>query len=161
MADFDTNRFKSTNQSGETPQYLFDAVQKQFGFFDCDVCASKDNTKCQKFYSEDNSCLDKEWSGLNWMNPPFKNMKVFIRKAYEQRENATTVCLIPARTNTAWWHDYCMNGEIHFIKGRPKFSGYKHGLPQPLALVIFGRLWRVVETFDIAKMQEKMEEKHG
>jgi len=48
--------------------------------------------------------------------------------------------LIPARTNTVWWHDYCMKAkEIRFIKGRPKFGDAKHGLPQPLAIVIFAK----------------------
>jgi hypothetical protein len=72
------------------------------------------------------------------MNPPYKDMKKFIKKAYDERTNAVTVCLIPARTNTRWWHDWCMKGSIYFICGRPKFKGCKHGFPQPLSLVIFG-----------------------
>lgn len=76
-----------------------------------------------------------------WMNPPYINLKIWIEKAYKEsrKDNCTVVCLIPARTNTSWWHDYCMNGDIWFIKGRPKFKGCKYGLPQPLAIVIFGK----------------------
>jgi len=81
------------------------------------------------------------------MNPPYKNMKKFIKKAYEERYNAITVCLIPARTNTKWWHELCMKGEIKFICGRPKFKGCKYGLPQPLALVVFGRKQGVMQSF--------------
>ena len=81
------------------------------------------------------------------MNPPYKNMKEFVKKAYEQRFNAVTVCLIPARTNTNWWREYCMEGEIWFICGRPRFGDCKHGLPQPLALVIFGGKPGVAKTF--------------
>lgn len=75
------------------------------------------------------------------MNPPYKTMKEWIKKAYEEsrKDNTTVVCLIPARTNTKWWHQYCMQGEIRFIEGRPKFEGCIHGLPQPLALIIFNK----------------------
>lgn len=75
------------------------------------------------------------------MNPPYKDMKKWVIKAYEEsiKNDSIVVCLIPARTNTKWWHEYCMKGEIRFIKGRPKFEGCIHGLPQPLAIVIFGK----------------------
>lgn len=138
MGNFDSNRFKSTNQSWETPDDLFKKIDSKFNFTR-DVCASEANTKCKLFWSEFDSCLDKEWSGINWMNPPYKNMKQFVKKAYEQRHNAVTVLLIPARTNTKWWHEWCMKGEILFICGRPKFKGCIYGLPQPLALVVFGK----------------------
>ena len=146
MADFNTNRFKSTNQSGETPDDLWRRIDSEY-HFDRDVCASAENTKCPLFWTETDSCLDKEWSGVNWMNPPFKNMKVFVKKAFEERHRAITVCLIPARTNTRWWHDYCMRAEVYFICGRPKFKGYPHGLPQPLALVVFGKREGVMGSF--------------
>lgn len=145
MGNFDNNRFKSTNQSWETPDSLFSKINLEFQFTR-DVCASLENTKCDIFWSETDSCLDKEWDGVNWMNPPYKDMKKFIKKAYE-RNNAITVALIPARTNTKWWHDWCMKGEVMFICGRPKFKGCIHGLPQPLALVIFGRESGIMKSF--------------
>lgn len=138
MGNFDSNRFKTTKQNWETPDDLFFKIDSKF-HFTRDVCASPDNTKCDVFWTESDSCLDKDWDGVNWMNPPYKNMKQFIKKAYDQRHNAITVCLLPARTNTKWWHDWCMKGEVLFICGRPKFKGCVHGLPQPLAFVIFGR----------------------
>lgn len=137
MGRFDNNKFDSNNQEWETPQILFDDLNKEFNFTR-DVCASDANKKCNIFWSEQNSCLDKQWDGINWMNPPYKNMKMFIQKAFEQSCNAITVCLIPARTNTKWWHEWCMKGEVRFICGRPKFGDCSHGLPQPLALIIFG-----------------------
>jgi len=137
MANFDKNRFQTKNQEWETPDYLFRYLDAEF-HFTRDVCASPNNALCEEYWTEDDSCLDKKWSGVNWMNPPYKDVGTFIRKAYEQRESAITVCLVPARTNTNWWHDYCMKGEVRFICGRPKFKGCKHGLPQPLAIIIFG-----------------------
>jgi phage N-6-adenine-methyltransferase len=139
MGNFDSNRFKSSNQCWETPDGLFAALDAEF-HFTRDGCASAENTKCKEVYSAKNSCLDKIWDGTNWMNPPFENMKHFIKKAFDERNRAVTVCIIPARTNTRWWHDYCMKGEVRFICGRPKFKGCIHGLPQPLALCIFGNL---------------------
>ena len=147
MADFDSNRFKSKVQNWETPDDLYNEVHRMFNFTR-DVCASESNTKCSKFWTEEDSCLDKTWDGVNWMNPPFKNMKHFVKKAYDERHDAVTVCLIPARTNTNWWHEYCMKGEVLFIQGRPKFKGNIHGLPQPLALVVFGRKEGVMGSFD-------------
>ncbi len=73
------------------------------------------------------------------MNPPFGTQGAWVRKAYSEslRKGTTVVCLLPARTNTNWWHDYVMKGEVRFIRGRPKFKGAEHGLPQPLAIVVF------------------------
>lgn len=99
MGKFDAEKFESINQTAETPQDLWERLNKKFKFTR-DVCASKENTKCKHFWSEEDSCLDKTWNGVNWMNPPYKNMVKFIEKAYSERHNAVTVCLIPARTNT-------------------------------------------------------------
>ena len=146
MGNFDKNRFKSTNQSWGTPDNLFLKIYSLF-HFTRDICASKNNTKCVLFWSEEDSCLDKTWDGVNWMNPPYKNMKHFIKKAYDEREHAVTVCLIPARTNTKWWHEMCMHGEIYFICGRPKFNDCPYGIPQPLALVVFGKGKGIMHSF--------------
>ena len=148
MSDFTENRFKSKNQTWETPDDLFKKIDDMFHFTK-DVCASSDNSKCELFWSDEDSCLDKKWDGVNWMNPPYKNMKQFIKKAYDERDNAVTVCLIPARTNTNWWHEMCMKGEVYFIQGRPKFKGCIHGLPQPLALVVFGIGSGIMHTFKL------------
>ena len=150
MGNFDSNRFKSANQEWETPDALFSCVDAEF-HFTRDVCASAANTKCAEYWSRENSCLDKTWDGVNWMNPPYSSMKKFIKKAYDERGNAVTVCLLPARTNTRWWHEWCMKGEIRLICGRPKFKGCVHGFPQPLALVIFGREQGIVKSFFLSE----------
>ena len=72
------------------------------------------------------------------MNPPFRVQKQWVIKASEEsKKGATVVMLLPTRTNTNWWHDYVMQGEVRFLRGRPKFKGAEHGLPQPLAIVVF------------------------
>lgn len=140
MSNFDSNRFASNNQEYATPWDLFNKLNDEFNFT-LDVCANKINHKCEKYYTEEQNSLLMEWHGVCWMNPPYKDMKKWVIKAYNEsrKNNTTVVCLIPARTNTNWWHKYCMKGEIRFIKGRPKFEGCIHGLPQPLAIVIFNK----------------------
>ena len=73
------------------------------------------------------------------MNPPYgREISKWVRKAYETAlQGATVVCLLPARTDTAWWHDYCMRGDITFIRGRLKFGGCANPAPFPSAVVAF------------------------
>jgi phage N-6-adenine-methyltransferase len=128
---------KGVRQDWETPDELFNPLNDEF-HFTLDVAASPENAKCSTYYTEENDGLLKEWSGVCWMNPPFDNKTKWIKKAYQEaQKGATVVCLVPARTNTNWWHDICMKGEVRFIRGRPKFKGAKHGLPNPLAIVVF------------------------
>lgn len=138
MGDFDGNRFRSTKQTYETPDSVFRPLDEEFGFT-VDVAADAKNTKCKTFIDQERDALKQEWGGTCWCNPPYNNLSKWVRKAFDEAQagRAITVMLIPSRTNTKWWHDYCMKGEVRFIRGRPKFVGCKHGLPQPLAVVIF------------------------
>lgn len=151
MANFKT-LWTTGRQDWETPFELFDALNAEFNFT-TDVCATSENTKCKRWFTPEVDGLKQKWDGVCWMNPPFRTMLPWIKKALaESQENgATVVCLLPARTNTNWWHDYCMRGEIRFLRGRPKFNGAKHGLPQPLAIVIFRPKTKISdEQFDKA-----------
>lgn len=136
MAEFKT-KFESKRQDWETPDEVFFPLNEEFNFT-LDVCATKENAKCKNFFSVEENGLKQSWTGICWMNPPFGIQGKWVKKAFEEsKKGATVVCLLPARTNTLWWHNYCMKGEIRFILGRPKFKGAKHGLPQPLAIVVF------------------------
>lgn len=139
MADLTEERFAAKNVEYETPWSLFDPLNKEFGFA-LDVCATHENKKVENCFTKAEDGLKQDWQGVCWCNPPYgREMPLWIRKAYQtaQMGKGTVVMLIPARTNTAWWHDICMKGEIRFLRGRPKFNNGKHGLPFPLALVIF------------------------
>jgi phage N-6-adenine-methyltransferase len=129
-----------TNEWG-TPQQMFDKLDQEFGFT-VDVAASDSNHKCEKYFTIANDGLQNSWDGVAWMNPPYgRVIKAWMRKAYEESlKGNTVVCLIPARTDTAWWHDYAMKGEIRFIRGRIKFvrDGGDGGFaPFPSAIVVF------------------------
>lgn len=137
MAQFAT-KFESKRQDWETPDDLYNPLHQEFGFT-LDVCATSENAKCENHFTQEDDGLDQSWAGhICWMNPPFGTQGKWVKKAFDEAQRgATVVCLLPARTNTNWWHDYCLKGEVRFIRGRPKFKGADHGLPQPLAVVIF------------------------
>jgi len=75
------------------------------------------------------------------MNPPYgRTIGHWMKKAYESSlTGATVVCLVPSRTDTRWWHDYAMKGQIEFIRGRLKFGNAKNSAPFPSALVVFNK----------------------
>lgn len=77
--------------------------------------------------------------GRNFVNPPYKDCAKWLKKGFEEwNKGKTVVFLIPSRTDTKYWHDYCMKAtEIRFIKGRLKFDDHKNSAPFPSAIVIF------------------------
>jgi phage N-6-adenine-methyltransferase len=143
MAGF-KGKFDSVRQDWETPTELFDSVDSEF-HFTLDVAASDINKKVERFISQDQDAMTVPWgTNICWLNPPYGKgyrLSEWVEKAYDESlTGATTVMLIPARTNTNWFHDYCLkHGEVRFVRGRPKFGGADHGLPQPLCFVIFKR----------------------
>lgn len=132
--------FSSETDEWPTPQDFFDRVNARLGPFDLDVCATPENAKCDRYFTKEQDGLAQEWSGKVWMNPPYgRAIGKWVKKAYESSQSgALVVCLIPARTDTAWWHDFVSKGNVRFIRGRLKFGGCKHSAPFPSALVIFG-----------------------
>lgn len=134
--------FSSESDDWATPQDVFDSINKVFQF-SLDVCASPKNAKCDEFYTVVEDGLKQPWFGSVWMNPPYgRTIGLWMKKAYESSNaGATVVCLIPARTDTRWWHEYAMRGEIVFLRGRLKFGGAKTNAPFPSALVVFRPRW--------------------
>ncbi len=110
--------FTSLTDEWETPQDLFDKLNKEFKFT-IDVCATKENAKCKLFYSKKEDGLKREWGVRCWMNPPYgRVIGKWVKKAYESaQKGALVVALLPARTDTKWFHEYIYNkAEIRFIK---------------------------------------------
>ena len=137
MARFE-KKFESATVEWPTPQELFDEINAEFRFT-TDVAATAENAKCAHYYTKEQDGLKQDWRGVCWMNPPYGRAMVdWLRKAIRETWNGTTtVCLIPARTNTAWWHDWVMKGEVRFIRGEVTFKGQKNGLWMPMAIVVF------------------------
>lgn len=130
--------FSSKRDDWATPIDLFRLLDIEFGF-ELDVCATRENTKCNAFFSPEVDGLKQKWRGICWMNPPYGvAIGEWMAKAYlSSLEGATVVCLVPARTDTRWWHDFAMRGEIRFLRGRVSFGDGKKSAPFPSAVVIF------------------------
>ena len=141
--------FSSEKQNWGTPQTLFDELHAEFQF-DTDVCASEDNAKCENYVDEKQDALSIEWEGLGtiFCNPPYETslQNKLIKKAWEQHQKYGNkiVMLIPARTDTARWHDYIFGkAEVRFLRGRLKFETqgvpHKNAAPFPSAIIIYRR----------------------
>lgn len=133
--------FSSNTGDWETPKEIFLMLDNEF-HFNLDPCASDKNHKCEKFYTEEIDGLKQDWQGhVVFCNPPYgRTISNWVKKCYEEsrKPNTKIVLLIPARTDTAYFHDYIYNkAEIRFIRGRLKFGNAKNGAPFPSMVVVF------------------------
>lgn len=128
--------FSSKTDLWETPQELFDKYDEIYRF-ETDVCALPENAKCKRFFTPEMDGLKQEWSGVCWCNPPYgRQIGKWVEKAV--KSFATVVMLLPARTDTKWFHDWCLPyGKIEFLRGRLKFGGCDNSAPFPSMIVIF------------------------
>ena len=146
---YKTDTFKTSNDDmWTTPRDFFDKVNKEFNFT-LDAAAIKSSALVPNYLGPDHDylwrrdALTVEWVGASeggaiWLNPPYgRTIKDWVRKADAVASGGgTVVCLVPARTDTSWWHEYCIHHEIRFIRGRLKFGNQKNSAPFPSALVI-------------------------
>ena len=128
--------FSSKTDMWETPQDLFDRYDAIY-HFETDVCAVADNAKCERFFSPEIDGLKQEWTGICWCNPPYgKKIGEWVKKA--ANSSATVVMLLPARTDTKWFHEYCLpHAEVEFLRGRLRFGGGKNSAPFPSMIAVF------------------------
>lgn len=123
----------------DTPPELFAALDAEFHFTD-DLAALPYNAKCRCYFTPGQDALKQSWEGVCWLNPPYGPMlRKWMQKAHlSASKGATVVCLVPARTDTSWWHDYVLPySEVRFLRGRLRFHGAKNSAPFPSALMIF------------------------
>lgn len=134
--------FSSATDNWATPQGFFDKLNREFGFT-LDPCADENNHKCDVYYTKEQNGLTKNWGGERvFCNPPYgKDIGKWVQKCYEesQKENTLVVMLIPARTDTRYFHEFIYGkAEIRFIRGRLKFGNSQNAAPFPSMVVIFG-----------------------
>ena len=133
--------FSSKSDMWSTPQKFYDKLNDEFNFT-LDPCATKDNAKCDNFFTVDDDGLKQDWSGnIVFCNPPYgRAIKDWVKKSYEEslKNNTTVVMLIPSRTDTIYFHEFIYSkAEIRFIKGRLKFGDAKNSAPFPSIVVIY------------------------
>lgn len=136
----DNVHFSSKTDQWATPQDFFDKLNDEF-CFTLDVCADNENRKCFRYFTKESDGLSKSWDKETvWMNPPYgREIGKWVKKASEAL-GGQVVCLLPARTDTRYFHEYIYNNPhatIRFIKGRLKFGDAKNSAPFPSMIVIF------------------------
>jgi phage N-6-adenine-methyltransferase len=145
--------FSSMSNEWQTPKNVFEYLDNKY-HFKLDAAATKENSLCNNYFTIENDALNQNWFNYNsiYCNPPYgRKIGKFVKKSYEESlKGAIVVLLIPARTDTKWWFEYCSKGNVKFIIGRLKFinklsPSYKKDLsmklspaPFPSAIVIFG-----------------------
>ena len=137
---FNRVHFSSKREEWATPGNVYDELNDEFGFT-LDPCATHENAKCEKYFTKDDDGLAQDWGKETvFMNPPYgRNCSYrWVEKAHDAwQKGATVVCLLPARTDTKWFHDFALKGEVRFFKGRLKFGNAKTSAPFPSILVVF------------------------
>lgn len=133
--------FSSSKDDWTTPREFFNKLNEEF-HFTIDLCADNTNHLVERYFTKENSCLDAQFTGETvFCNPPYgrKNTAVFVKKCSElAKMGNTVVMLIPARTDTAAFHDYIYHkAEIRFVRGRLHFDNSKNAAPFPSMVVIF------------------------
>lgn len=143
--------FSSKSAEWETPQALFDELNDEF-HFTLDVCATPENAKCDRYYTKEQDGLSQPWYGRYWCNPPYgRGIGKWIEKAHYSTYNGTTTAmLLPARTDTKWFHNYIVapRHEIRFVRGRLKFGGAKNSAPFPSMVVVFRPKMEMLEGME-------------
>ena len=130
--------YSSEKKDWETPDFLFKALDNEFNF-NLDPCSDGVNAKCKSFFTKAEDGLTKEWEGSIFMNPPYgRGIEKWMEKALNSsKAGALVCCLVPARTDTRWWHNYAMKGEVRLLSKRLTFKGANNKAPFPCAIVIF------------------------
>ena len=130
--------FSSETDQWSTPEDFYNKLDRKFSFT-LDPCADLENHKTEKYFSVEDNGLTQSWDGERvFMNPPYgRQIGEWVKKASET--DGLVVCLVPARTDTKWWHNYVVGGgaEIYYVPGRLKFGGSKNSAPFPSAVLIY------------------------
>jgi phage N-6-adenine-methyltransferase len=126
-----------------TPPDLFAQLDAKY-HFNLDAAATAENAKCARYFTHADDGLLQTWTGRVWLNPPYgMDAAKWLHKAYLSARDGTAevvVCLVPARTDLKWWHQWAAKGEIEYLAGRLRFvgpEGVESSAPFPSALVVF------------------------
>lgn len=129
----------AASEEWATPQATFDELHAEFDF-NLDPCASSTNHKCARYFTKAEDGLAQDWGASRvFCNPPYgRAISQWMAKADEaSRRGATVVMLVPARTDTKWFHDIALKHTVKFLRGRLKFGDAKHSAPFGCMLVVF------------------------
>lgn len=137
----------SKNMNWCTPPDFFAELDQEF-HFELDPAATDKSAKCARYFTPADDGLNQDWGGCSvFCNPPYgRAIQDWVRKGYEesQKPGTVVVMLIPARTDTSYFHDYIFHGkadEVRFLRGRLKFTdedgNAKDAAPFPSAVIVW------------------------
>ena len=134
-------KYGKRGDNWSTPTDFYEKLNDEF-HFSVDVAASDENSKCERYYTVKSNGLAQDWTGETvWCNPPYgRQIRQWVCKAYStvREGKSTVVMLLPARTDTEWFHDYVYGkAEIRFVKGRLKFGNVDQRARFPSMVVIY------------------------
>jgi phage N-6-adenine-methyltransferase len=112
---------KFNNDEYATPPSVF----KRFGpACTLDVCASAGKAMCAEYFTKAQDGLKQPWHGTVWMNPPYSDLRPWCAKAFEYaKAGGTVIALLPAWSDTPWFHNLASYGRITFIRGKLSYIG--------------------------------------
>lgn len=147
----DIRSFQLTYKTlSRTPEIIRMLLQLEFGF--------KGTVDANKVENPD-ELLSLDWYDTSFVITDYGKPEKWCRKAIEEAQKGKiVVCLVPARTNTAWFHDCVLNAakEIRFVKGRIQFKGNKTN-PTPDALVIYTKKTNTVSDTHAVVLNKMMQ----
>lgn len=135
------------NESGyhgwQTPPEIFVSLETVIGKFDLDPCAPSDvaASHAKTVFTPKVDGLTQAWWGHVFMNPPYgREIKFWLEKAsLEAKAGVQIVGLVPARTDTGWWHNFVVGqADVVFLRGRLAFGDGTQAAPFPSALIFWG-----------------------
>lgn len=158
MVDITGACFKSNTDEWGTPQDFYDRLNAIYKFT-LDPCATKENAKCEKYFTIEDDGLKQSWADNSvFVNPPYSQCYEWIEKSYNeaQKFNTFVLCLIPSRTDTKYFHKFIMKAhKIIFIDGRLKFGNSKTSAPFPSMVVCFNKRFDdrqpIIESMSVRK----------
>lgn len=134
--------FRSERNNWPTPWEFFIKLNDEFDFT-LDVCALPENAKCSRYFTPEINDLSVPWIGERcFMNPPYgRKIGAWVKKARNEAERgALVVGLLPARTDTVWFHEHVYShAHIEFLRGRIKFEGAASSAPFPSMIAVWGQ----------------------
>lgn len=125
---------KTATNSWSTPEALLKDLHAEFGFT-LDPCPLDDSPIAGAgLFGKDG--LLGDWRGHRvFVNPPYSDIGPWIARC---RDGECVVYLVPARTDTAWWHEWALKAdEVRFLRGRLKFGGATTNAPFPSAVLVY------------------------
>ena len=133
--------FSSKTDAWATPADFFRKLDEEF-HFNLDPCADEYNHKCDRYFTVKENGLLQDWGGSSvYVNPPYgREIGKWVEKAYRtnQEHGNLVVMLLPARTDTKWFHEFIyQKAEVRFVRGRLKFGDSKNSAPFPSMVVVY------------------------